>query len=410
MGFKSWTDYKDQLYRHFGLKPYQAYGRIFQLRQSGTVDELLADYLALASYIPELCEAMAINALTKALKPYVRKEVRKMKPKTTDELFEFALEAEEIAQDDRDVTNDKGGTRTFHPRSDISTKIETTTNKILGGRSRRLNLTSEEFAQCKAQGLCFQCNDKFTPGHRCKKDLRVHIVMHKSDEESDADSENLSDASGDEDPLNSDTQVALALISYKSALGRTSKKSLKVHGRINEQDVEVLIDTGATDNFIRYDLADQLGLSMKKGSPYDIRIRGQKRCRNVELRLQDYSTTLDFLPMPDLCMDVILGWAWLQTLAWTKAHWGLLLFKFKVDGIWHTLEGDPSTSQLLSRNTTFGRKRHRSKSTDRQIMLDAPPAQRPKMHSTEDDGNTRITTQLQHEFTQVFTSRTALPP
>ena len=196
----------------------------------------------------------------------------------------------------------------------------------------------------------------------------------------------------------------LALISYKSASGITSKKSLKVHGRIGEQDVEVLIDTGATDNFIRYDLADQLGLSMKKGSPYDIRmgdgrtIRGQKRCRNVELRLQDYSTTLDFLPVPDLCMDVILGWAWLQTLGWTKAHWGLLLFKFKVDGIWHTLEGDPSTSQLLSCNTTFGRKKHYSKSTDLQIMLDAPPAQRPKMHSTEDDGNTRIATQLQHEF------------
>ena len=143
----------------------------------------------------------------------------------------------------------------------------------------------------------------------------------------------------DDEPSNSNTQVALAIISYKSALGITSKESLKVHGRIGKQDVEVLIDTGATDNFIRYDLAAHLSLSMKKGSPYDIRmgdgrmIRGQKRCRNVELRLQAYSTTMDFLPVLDLCMDVILGWAWLQTLGWTKAHWGLLLFKFEVDGI-----------------------------------------------------------------------------
>ena len=139
--------------------------------------------------------------------------------------------------------------------------------------------------------------------------------MHKSEEESDDDFENLSEASGDEDPSNSDTTVALALISYKSALGITSKKSLKVHGLIGEQDVEVLIDTGATDNFIRYELANELNLSMKKGSPYDMwmgdgrTIRGQKHCKNVELRLQDYSTTLDFLPMLDLCMDVILGWA-----------------------------------------------------------------------------------------------------
>ena len=416
VGFKSWADFKDQLYRHFGLKPYQAYGRIFQLRQSGTVDELLADYLALASYIPELCEATAINALTKALKPYIRKEVRKMKPKTTDELFEFALEAEEIAQDDREVAHDKGGTRTLLMRSDSSTKVETTTNKNAGGRSRRLNLTAEEFAQRKAQGLCFQCNDKFTPGHRCKKDLRVHIVMHKSEEESDGDSETFSEASENGDPSNSDTTVALALISYKSALGITSKKSLKVLGRIGEHEVEVLIDTGATDNFIRDELANELNLTMKKGSPYDIRmgdgrtIRGQKRCRNVDLCLQDYSTTLDFLPVPDLCMDVILGWAWLQTLGWTKAHWGLLLFKFKVDGIWHTLEGDPSTSQLLSRNTMFRHKRQRSKSTDLQVMIDAPPAQQPKMQSTGDEGNTEIMQQLQHEFPQVFTSRTALPP
>ena len=155
---------------------------------------------------------------------------------------------------------------------------------------------------------------------------------------------------------------------------------------------------------------------MKKGSPYDIRmgdgkmIRGQKRCRNVELRLQAYSTTMDFLPVPDLCMDAILGWAWLQTLGWTKAHWGLLLFKFKVDVIWHTLEGDPSTSQLLSRDITYGRKRWRSKSMDLQIMLDAPPAQRPKLQSTEDCSNAIIVTQLQQEFPQVFASRTTLPP
>ena len=135
-----------------------------------------------------------------------------MKPKTTDELFEFALEAEEIAQDDRDNTRDKGGTRSFQPRSEIPTKIDITANKTTGGRTRRLNLTSEEFVQRKAQGLCFQCNEKFTPGHRCKKDLRVHIVMHKSDDESNTDSENLSDASHDE-PSNSDSQVALAIIS-----------------------------------------------------------------------------------------------------------------------------------------------------------------------------------------------------
>ena len=45
--------------------------------------------------------------------------------------------------------------------------------------------TDESKLQARREkGLCFKCDEKFSPGHLCKKELRV-LLVHEDEEEED---------------------------------------------------------------------------------------------------------------------------------------------------------------------------------------------------------------------------------
>ena len=66
-------------------------------------------------------------------------------------------------------------------------------------RRKNLNLTEAEFQQHKAQGLHFSCEEKFTPGHRCKKELHLVLVHDPTQNSiSDAEAQNMSEDDGEQ--------------------------------------------------------------------------------------------------------------------------------------------------------------------------------------------------------------------
>lgn len=96
----------------------------------------------------------------------------------------------------------------------------------------------------------------------------------------------------------------------------------KVRGKIFGEEVVVLIDRGATHTFISNKVVNDLKLSTKETSHYgvilgsSIAIKGKGVCENVELLLNDWNVTTDFLPLELGGVDVILGMQW-------HTHWGL---------------------------------------------------------------------------------------
>jgi hypothetical protein len=47
---------------------------------------------------------------------------------------------------------------------------------MLPAKSKRLKfLTPDEVADRRAKGLCYNCDEKFFSGHRCKKLLRIML-------------------------------------------------------------------------------------------------------------------------------------------------------------------------------------------------------------------------------------------
>lgn len=107
----------------------------------------------------------------------------------------------------------------------------------------------------------------------------------------------------------------------------------------------MLIDCGATYNFISYDLVRNLGLPVDQTGGYGVvlgtglSIKGEGICQGVAVSMQEIEVMEDFLPLELGSSDLILGIQWLETLGVMMVNCKTLLVKFNLDGRSVTLRG-----------------------------------------------------------------------
>jgi hypothetical protein len=101
------------------------------------------------------------------------------------------------------------------------------------------------------QGLCFNCDEKFTPDHRCKG--RPTLLYLEGIEEGLDDFDNHNFNLTNSEPTKPE-------ISLNALLGRYGAKSMRMLGHIQSQHVQVLVDGGRTNNFISRRAAQFLNL------------------------------------------------------------------------------------------------------------------------------------------------------
>lgn len=146
----------------------------------------------------------------------------------------------------------------------------------------------------------------------------------------------------------------MMVVSASSVAGLTAPHTMKLRGTIGQHEVVVLIDSGATHNFLSLQLVQPLGLSISGTREKEIRLgnggvdRSIGICKNVLLSLPGYDLTHDFYPLELGSTDVILGIAWLQTLGDTQNNWRELTMTFKDKGRKVTLQGEPGLNRSES--------------------------------------------------------------
>ncbi|KAI0496574.1 hypothetical protein KFK09_022894 [Dendrobium nobile] len=197
----------------------------------------------------------------------------------------------------------------------------------------------------RTKGLCFRCDEKYMPGHKCKdQTLQVLLVC-----EDDEDEEGGGSKSGEEEKLHLD----VAEVSLNSVVGFTPSHTMKVKGEIADHEVVVLIDSGATHNFISTQGVNQLGVKLVDTECYGVMMgtgkveKGQGICKGVVLTIQGIQVREDFLPLELGSTDVILGMKWLQTLGETKDNWGALTMELMVDGRKVVIRRDAGLSKAM---------------------------------------------------------------
>lgn len=139
-----------------------------------------------------------------------------------------------------------------------------------------------------------------------------------------------------------------AELSLNTVVGLSSPKTMKLRGSIQDVDMTVMIDSGASHNFISQKLVDKLALSLDVTKCYRVimgtglAVKGAGVCRAVKVLMQNYTATTNLLPLTLGNADVILGVEWLETLGDVKSNWKEQRMSFKQDGKTVTLQGDSS--------------------------------------------------------------------
>ena len=123
-------------------------------------------------------------------------------------------------------------------------------------------------------------------------------------------------------------------LSINTVVGLSNLGTMKVKGKIQGREVIVLIDCGATHNFISEGLVEELQINTKITSNYGVilgsgtAIKGKGICEAIEIWLGEWRVVDEFLPLELGGVDAILGMQWLYSLGVTEVDWKNLILTF----------------------------------------------------------------------------------
>lgn len=190
----------------------------------------------------------------------------------------------------------------------------------------------------KKNGLCYKCGEKWGHGHKCPSHVSLHVIEelvyaieHGSSSESDQ---------SEEEEL--DTIMAVSVSTNPQA---PKRRTMKIHGVIDNQEVLILVDSGSVATFVSEQLVTQLQLPMKQctSAQYLAADGSPMTCTHIVPGLhwssQGHTFTLDAGILPLKCYDMIVGEDWLEDCSPMWVHWKKKIMKFTYQKKRITLQG-----------------------------------------------------------------------
>ncbi|KAL0533794.1 hypothetical protein IC582_028065 [Cucumis melo] len=374
--FTSWSNMKERLLVRFrSNKDGTISGQFLRIKQESTVEEYINLFDKMVAPVNDLPERVIEDTFMNGLLPWVRSEVVFCRPKGLAEMMEVAqmVENREIVRTEAKLSGYSGGKMTGHiggngktasggvageSKSNTSFPIRTITLRSFGPNENRREgtykrLPDAEFQARKEKGLCFRCNEKYSANHKCRlkeqRELRMFVVTEGREEYEIVEEEKVVKELGRIE-VNEDITTVVEL-SINSMVGLNDPGTMKVRGKLFGEEVIILIDCGATHNFVSEKLAKKLTLPIKETSHYGVilgfgaAVQGKGICGKLEVQLKSWKIVEDFLPLELGGVDVILGMQWLYSLGVTTVDWKNLSLSFVAEGKEVNIKGDPSLTK-----------------------------------------------------------------
>ncbi|OIT36293.1 hypothetical protein A4A49_64830, partial [Nicotiana attenuata] len=130
-------------------------------------------------------------------------------------------------------------------------------------------ISIEEMNEKRAKGLCYFCNEKYVPGHRCNNSKQLYILELEEIEEGPYTGEvqELEIQVEGINLLESSQGMEQMEISIHALNGSLGYRTLKVTGYHAKKALSILIDTGSSHNFIDPELVKHLGCKIQSTKP-----------------------------------------------------------------------------------------------------------------------------------------------
>ncbi|OMP09787.1 Retroviral aspartyl protease [Corchorus olitorius] len=191
-------------------------------------------------------------------------------------------------------------------------------------------LTPAEMQAWRAKGLCYNCDEKYTPGHRCR--TIPFLLLQSEDEENSGELLAIEANPGIEPPPLSSLPLPPPpqnyippdsedfQVSYYALHGHSPHRCLRLKAKIAGHLFTVLVDSGSTHNLIQPRVAHFLNLPVQPAPPLTIEVGNGEtlkcsgRISDLNIELQQHQFTLDLFLLDIHGAEVVLGIQWLSQL------------------------------------------------------------------------------------------------
>lgn len=214
-----------------------------------------------------------------------------------------------------------------HGQSTGSTKVQSGVNEVsakgtattTGNSNTAISPTYKKFttAELRARrekGLCYYCDEKCNPQHRCKSACFLLVGKEEIEEllQGENEIENVEET-GQEEQLN--LMEMNSEISLNALTGSFHPNTLV--GRCANKEVKILIDSGSNNNFINPHIVEKLKLKpiptlgFKVGTGSGAFLQCSSKCEQVSLVIQDDEFQTELFVLEIKGADVVLRVQWL---------------------------------------------------------------------------------------------------
>jgi len=263
-----WHEFVSALLHRFGPTEYDDPSEaLSRLKQTTTVNAYQEAFEKLSHKVDDLPESFLVGCFIAGLKDEIRLDVRVKQPKSLSESISVAHLIEERNQFQRKLNNPArtATTTPFQPKPAHPNTlgllgpvpVQRTTQPATQIRC----ITGQEAKERREKGLCFYCDERYVPGHRCSRpQMFLMVDVQQKEEGEDVDMEIV------------EPEEDIPEISFHALAGTNHPQTFRVIGKVGKMQVTVLIDGGSTHNFIDQSTATKLGLLVIHGKTIHVTV------------------------------------------------------------------------------------------------------------------------------------------
>nr|KYP47836.1 hypothetical protein KK1_030532 [Cajanus cajan] len=258
----SWPGLLQALESRFAPSYYDdASGLLFKLVQHGTVNEYITDFERLANRIVGLAPMFLLSCFISGLTSEIRRGGQALQPTSLPHAMALAkLQEDKIADRRRQSRNPTLSSSSVTPVS--STLALPPSPKV-----HFKHLSSAEIASRREKGLCYHCDEKFTPSHHCKG--RLLLLIADDDDVGNIEVSEMPVSTTIEDH-STEPHSPTPHISLNALSGMPALETFRLYGHIGGTCVTILVDSGSTHNFVQTRVAKFLSLPMHTPPPLQV--------------------------------------------------------------------------------------------------------------------------------------------
>jgi hypothetical protein len=316
----SYLDFTQRLIDRFDREdPELHFRELTQIKQTGSPEAFIEEFQKVAVKVPDMSESRLLMIYTEALNDPLHGWVKAFKPATLHDAIEHT----------RDLTGAASKNK-FTPKPPTFTRGRDT-KKMDKGKGKMDEATRREL---RRKQLCFTCKESWQPGHKCWSKGKIHYIEVVSDSEDESDGEEsgaihniqLSHKETEQalhvqgEEVLSHQEEGLKKVTIASMSGVPKFNTFRMKGVVQGQWATVLIDGGASHNFIDVAMVERRHIPTVDFEGFLVEVAGgrtiacDKYIPQMSLTLGRYTLIQDFyvVDIPDT--NIILGVQWLSTL------------------------------------------------------------------------------------------------